>query len=269
MSQEMSAQVEQIVNAACRGDTARMAALLDTCATSHAGTPPQKVKDRVVLLTRKRLGGDDPALVTLAQSLVTSDSPGAREVGIMLIWPFVRRYPDAVYGAMARVGDDANWEVREWAASALAHVIVDAFDDSLPWLSRWVTWASPAIRRMVAVAAGYTMRDVPEHACVMLFDILTPLMADTDAYVSKNLGPFALGSYAVRYRPETTARWALSLDRSNEVVAITLARMFTTAAAAQQIHVLEPVLASLLADVRPRVQREVHEAQRALQKRGT
>lgn len=135
MSQDMSAQVEEIVDAACRGDTARTVALLDRCATSHAGTPPQKIKDRVVLLTRKRRG-DDPALVILAQSLVMSDSPGAREVGIMLIWPFVRRDPDAVYGAIAQVGDDANWEVREWAASALAHVIVDAFDDSLPWLSR-------------------------------------------------------------------------------------------------------------------------------------
>lgn len=121
---------------------------------------------------------------------------------------------------------------------------------------------------MVAVAAGYAMRDVPEHACAMLLDILTPLMADTDAYVSKNLGPFALGSYAVRYRAETTARWALSIDRSNEAVAITLARMFTTAAAFQQFHALEPVLASLLGDDRPRVQREVHKAQRALRKRG-
>lgn len=165
-----------------------------------------------------------------------------------------------------QVGDDDNWEVREWTASALSHVIGGHFDLVTPRLREWAVHPSPNVRRMVVVATGYAMRDCAEQQSQQLLDLLTPLMSDDDAYVSKNLGPFALGSYAIRYQTALVATWGHGLDLDNAQAAWNLAMMFTTEGA-KKVLSFQVLLSSLVRDGRRPIQGAVLKALRNIAKR--
>lgn len=171
--------------------------------------------------------------------------------------------------ASSCLGDDHNWKVREWAASALAHVISGHFEPVFHRLREWAIHPSPNVRPIVVVAAGYAMRDCTADQCQRLLDLLAPLMADTDRYVSKNLGAFALGSYAIRYQPDRVTRWAGQLDLDDEQAAWNVAMMFTTSEGAKQAALFPDVLARLVQDERKRVQTAFRKAEANLAKRNS
>lgn len=241
--------------------------MLDELKTGHAGTPPQAIKDKAITRIRTAYAHDPERLLETGLHLSYTASPGAREIGISLLPSFYASATAAIDERFIRVGNDDNWEVREWAASALAHVIGEHFDLVIPRLHEWAVHPSPNIRRMVAVAAGYATRDCTEGQCRLLLDLLTPLMADTDAYVGKNLGAFALGGYAVRHRPDLVAAWASSLDLGDARTAWNLAAMFTTAEGARRTRSFEPILASLVLDDRKVVRTAVSKALKNVAKR--
>ena len=93
---------------------------LDALRMRNAGTPPQAVKDKAITLIRKECAGDPTHISGAGMSLTTSDNAGATEIGIALVPPFYGIASGAITKQLICVGDDANWEVREWAASALA-----------------------------------------------------------------------------------------------------------------------------------------------------
>lgn len=250
-----------------RHDLEGAMAVLDELKTGHAGTPPQAIKDKAITRIRTAYAHDPERLLETGLHLSYTASPGAREIGISLLPSFYASATAAIDERFIRVGNDDNWEVREWAASALAHVIGEHFDLVLPRLRQWAAHRFPNVRRMVAVATGYAMRDCDEGQCRLLLDVLTPLMADPDAYVGKNLGAFALGGYAIRYRAEFVAAWASSLDLEDERVAWNLATMFTTAEGAKRAPIFQSVLASLILDDRKVVRAAVSKALKNIARR--
>lgn len=223
---------------------------LDGLKTGHAGTAPQAIKDAAIRLLRNAYGIDSERLREIGLALAASENPTAKEIGISLLAPFYDTASVAIDERFLRTGDDSNWEVREWAASALARVITGHFELVLPSAREWATHSSPNVRRLVVVAAGYAMRDCAAAQCQGLLDLLTPLMADSDPYVGKNLGAFALGSYSVRYQPELVVAWANGLDLEDERTAWNLAMMFTTADGAKQAVRFPDLLARLARDER-------------------
>lgn len=242
-------------------------AVMDDLKTRHAGTPPQKVKDAAVNLVQEVFAAEPNRVYETGMALVKTENPAAKEIGIALLPPFFATKALDIAVQFSCIGDDENWEVREWAASALAHVIVRDFDRVHHFSRQWAAHPSRNVRRMVVVAAGYAMRDCTNAQCSKLLDMFAPVLADTDAYVSKNLGAYALGSYAIRYQAELVAQWAAGLDLRNEQTACNLAMMFTTAEAAKHLGSLEVLLLSLLGDERKKVRRAVKKALENLDRR--
>lgn len=248
-------------------DVHRVVAIMDSLKTDHAGTPRQAVKDAAARLVEHTFAPDPDRVYEIGMAFVTTGNAATKEIGIALLPPFYAAHEAEVNEQFLRVGDDANWEVREWAASALAYVVVAHFDLVHSRLREWSNHPSPNVRRLVVVAAGYATRDCTSIQCKHLLDVLTPLMADTNAYVSKNLGAFALGSYAVRYQHELVAEWATGLDLDNEQIAWSLAMIFTTAEGAKHLDALQELFLSLVRDDRKKVQRAVKKALSNLEKR--
>lgn len=236
-------------------------------ATAHAGTAPQAVKHAAIARIRNAHGRDSARTRDLGLDLADSDNPTAKEIGISLLPPVYASAPEEIDARFLRTGDDPNWEVREWAASALAHVISGHFELTHSRLREWTEHPSPNVRRLAVVAAGYAMRDCTAAQCRQLLDLLTSVMADTDPYVSKNLGAFALGSYAIRYQPELVARWATRLDLADEQVAWNLTMMFTTAEGARRARHFSGLLEQLARDERRRVRSAVRKATANLARR--
>jgi len=249
------------------GDLDGAIAILDTMKTAHAGTAPQAVKHAAIAQIRKAYRPDSDRTCAAGLALAISGSATAREIGISLLPPFYAAAPIPIDDRFLRTGDDASWEVREWAASALAHVISGHFDLVHPRLHEWTAHPSPNVRRMVVVAAGYAMRDCTTAQCRQLLDLLASVMADADPYVSRNLGAFALGSYAIRYQPELVAEWAPRLALDDERTARNLAMMFTTAEGARQAERFSELLARLAKDDRTRVRTAIRKATANLAKR--
>lgn len=240
---------------------------LDRLKTGHAGTAPQAVKDAAIRRLQHAYGEDSARVREVGLVLAASENPTAKEIGISLLSRVYDTAPVAIGQRLLRTGDDDNWEVREWAASALAHVISGRFELVLPRVWEWAMHRSPNVRRMAVVAAGYAMRDCTAAQCQGLLDLLTPLMADPDPYVGKNLGAFALGGYAVRYRPELVATWTRGLDLDHERTAWNPTMMFTTAEGAKAAALFPDVLAHLAQDERRRVKSAVSKAVANIAKR--
>lgn len=249
------------------GDLDAAIAILDAMATAHAGTAPQAVKHAAIARIRNAYGPDSERTRDAGLVLAMSASATAKEIGISLLPPFYASAREDIDERFLHTGDDANWEVREWAASALAHVLGGHFELVHPRLREWTAHPSPNVRRLAVVAAGYAMRDCTAGQCWHLLDLFTPVMADIDPYVSRNLGAFALGAYAIRHQPDRVAQWATRLDLADEQVAWNLAMMFTTAEGAKQAERFPGLLEQLARDERRRVRGAVRKATAKLARR--
>ncbi|MEM7536983.1 MAG: HEAT repeat domain-containing protein [Chloroflexota bacterium] len=242
-------------------------ACLDLFKTNHAGTPPQKIKDRAIKLIHKKYRDQPERLYEYALAFANSSNDGAKEIGVYLLPEFYARNSEEIDEIVACLGDDDNWEVREWAAGALAYIISGSFSRIFPKLAQWVQDPSANIRRMTAVAIGFATRDCTSEQCQQLLPLLTPLMADTDKYVSKNMGAYAVSNCALKHQPALVETWLRTIDDANEHAAWNLAMVLTTAEAAKQFVHIQFLLPSLLADERPKVKRAVQKGVKNLAKR--
>ena len=106
---------------------------------------------------------------------------------------------------MYRITDDDNWEVREYAAGALAETL-RSNPGFYSTLKKWSKDRSENIRSGVVLAAvGLRDRKDPD-TLKKAFGLLEPLLYDSSMYVRKNLGPFILGSYFGNAFPEEMFR---------------------------------------------------------------
>ena len=249
-----------------RGALAEAIAVLDGEKTAHAGTPRQAVKLQAVKVIERHFGAATSARYEAAMAFACSESEGAQEVGLVLLGHMFGHNPGEVSDVILRLADSENWEVREWAASALRRVISENFDAFYPTVREWVGHSSPNVRRAAAVASAWAAGDCTEEECRLLLEALTPLLEDDDPYVRKNMGAFAVGDSFLKAQPALVAGWlgeASGHPRAQWNVAMAL----SAAEAAKHFGLLSGLLCGLAADERTVVRRAVYRAVLNLRKR--
>ena len=249
-----------------RGALSEAIAVLDGEKTAHAGTPRQAVKLAAVKVIERHFGAATSARYEAAMAFACSESEGAQEIGLVLLGKLFGHNPGEVSDVILRLADSENWEVREWAASALRRVISENFEAIYPTVREWVEHSSPNVRRAAAVASAWAAGDCTEKECRLLLEALTPLLEDDDPYVRKNMGAFAVGDGFLRAQPGLVADWlgrASDHPRAQWNVAMALA----AAEAAKHFGLLSGLLGGLAADERTAVRRAVYRAVLNLGKR--
>lgn len=240
--------------------------MLDSQKTGHAGTPRQAVKLQAAKIMSRHYGEGTAGLYDAATAFAGSESEGAQEVGLVLLGPMFGRNPANVTDIILILADSENWEVREWAASALRRVISENFAAIFPTVREWAKHASPNVRRAAAVASGSAAGSCTEEQCRMLLEALTPLLEDDDPYVRKNMGAFAIGGGFMKAQPALVADW-LRQTNDHPRAQWNAAMALSAAEAANCLELLSGLLEQLAADERTAVRRAVYRAVLNLAKR--
>lgn len=247
-------------------DIEGLVSVLDSQKTAHAGTPRQAVKLKAVKLIEGHYDGSPASLYKTGFAFAQSENEGAQEIGLVVLAPLFDRNPAEVTEIVLELVDSENWEVREWAASALRRIIGGEFEAIYPTLTEWAAHESPNVRRAVAVASAWAAKDLTEDECRLLLDLLGPLMEDDDPYVRKNMGAYAIGDSFLKAQPRLVAEW-LGQAGANERAQWNVAMALSSAEAAKQFDLLIEVLWKLAADERTVVRRATYKAVNNLAKR--
>jgi len=177
----------------------KIIAELDKISTKHSGTAKMKDKRYVIAeivrnITEANHKNPEREFYKAGLSILKIKSDNAKEVGIHILWRGYKHHKAAVTKWLHRITNDINWEVREYAAGALAGTLA-ANPEFYSTLKKWVKDSSENIRRGVVLAAA-SLRDKNDTEKInKAFGLFEPLMYDSSQYVKKNLGPFILGSY--------------------------------------------------------------------------
>jgi 3-methyladenine DNA glycosylase AlkD len=254
--------------AVAAGDRERALATLGARATAHAGTPKSAEKQAAAREIMAACGGKPKPLRDWTNWLAEQASPTAKELlAVMLVPAYAHQRKQAV-DWLQRLADDENWEVREWAASAIGELANAHYDDWLPLLRDWVRHESQFVRRAVAVGAKYAVQKRRPGRCEELLDLIEPLVTDRAEEVRRNLGPFAVGTGFLASCPDETLarvrRWAAADDEQSRWNA---AMVFSAANARKHIDAGLEILSGLASDQRRYVWMAVGAAARNLAKR--
>lgn len=189
----------QIKSAIAEKNYASAVKVLDAISTKHAGTAKMKDKRHVIKAIVMSINENpgrskEKSFFESGKKILALKSNNSKEIGIHILW---RAYPyrkKEIEGYLYKVTDDDNWEVREYAAGALAETLRHN-PRFYSTLKKWSKDKSENIRRGVVLAAvGLRDRKDPE-TLKKAYALLEPLLYDSSMYVKKNLGPFILGSY--------------------------------------------------------------------------
>jgi 3-methyladenine DNA glycosylase AlkC len=250
------------------GDMAGALAVLEARATAHAGTPKSAEKIAASKAIAGAVHGDTKALAARCRWLAKLVSPTAKELLCTLLPAYYQHAPKQALAWLKALSHDGNWEVREWAASALGELLDAHFNELLPVAQAWVRDESQFVRRAVAVGAKYATRSRRAERSKALLDLIEPLVTDRGEEVRRNLGPFAIGDgYLRAYPKETLAavrRWARADDEQSRWNA---AMVFSAAEAQRHVDEGLAVLSDLARDQRRYVWMAVSSALRNLVKR--
>ncbi|MEO8512054.1 MAG: DNA alkylation repair protein [Ignavibacteria bacterium] len=203
-----------IESALSKQDYKRVIDVLDTISTKHSGTAKMKDKRYVIAeIVRHMTEADhkDPIreFYKAGLKILSIKSYNAKEAGIHILWRGYKHNKANVTKWLYKITDDANWEVREYAAGALVQTL-SSNPEFYSILKKWVKDKSENIRRGVVMSA-IALRDGTDRAKIQkAFALMEPLLYDSSVYVKKNLGPFILGSYFGNHLPEDVFRF---LDR--------------------------------------------------------
>ncbi len=257
---------EDFASAVERESIAEAVGVLDAQKTAHAGTPRQAIKLQAAKLISSHYGEATPALYNTAIAFARSESEGAQEVGLVLLGQMYTHNPPEVTETIMNLADSENWEVREWAASALRRVISGHFGAIFPTVQAWTVHASPNIRRAAVVGCGAAASSCTSDECRLLLEALTPLLEDDDPYVRKNLGAFAIGDSLLKAQPALVAEW-LGRASGHARAQWNVAMALSSAEAAKHFELLRGLLWRVAADDRTVVRRAVYRAVLNLAKR--
>lgn len=198
---------EKIIEAALsKQNYKKVTAELDKVSTKHSGTAKMKDKRYVIAeivrhITEANHKNPEREFYKAGLNILKINSDNAKEVGIHILWRGYKHNKAAVTKWLYKITDDANWEVREYAAGALGGTLA-ANPEFYSTLKKWVKDCSENIRRGVVLSAA-ALRDKNDPAKIKkAFDLFEPLMYDSSQYVKKNLGPFILGSYFGNNMPD-------------------------------------------------------------------
>lgn len=212
---------------------------------------------------------DEPE--TLYQwGVAMADCPewGTRSAAGWFIGGQYERHPDEAAELLIDLVDDDNWSVREGAAFGLATVLNDHFEEVLPLFEEWSRHESVNIRRGVVISVMPVIRDRSHgrDRAQPCLDLLEPLLSDSEPYIRKNLGPFAIGTALLRHHPDLTfAALETWRDRYDDVyVRWNLAKAVSSSGGRRHRERSLEFLETLADDQRPIVQRAVASSRRSL-----
>lgn len=258
---------ESFVKAAGEQDVVRMLAILQSQASDHAHTPKQAVKETALKIIKKHTRSSQD-LYAVGKAFTDSDSVTGHELGAILLADSYGVNPSEVNSTLMKLADSPNWEVREWIASGCSIVLLERFEQFYPVLLQWTTHDSPNVRRAAAVAVKYTAKSKDKAIAEPLIDLIEPLLGDSDPYVKKNLGVFAIGDGLLKYYPDHVKKrmvdWALN---DNEQVRWNVLKIFSSAEGAKYIEDFEQTVRFLSMDERPIVRKAYTSFINSLKKR--
>lgn len=188
-------------------DFKKVIAILDSMSTAHAGTAKMKdklfvIKEITNFIKENFSQAVEQKFYSAGKKILSIPSDNAKEVGIKILWRAYGYNSKSVEKYLYKVTNDENWEVREYAAGALASTLKN-FPGFYKTLKKWSKDSSVNIRRGVVMsAAGLIGSD--KKSVKKAFSLLEPLMYDKSVYIKKNLGPFILGAYFGNNYPAET-----------------------------------------------------------------
>nr|WP_243239371.1 HEAT repeat domain-containing protein [Sulfobacillus harzensis] len=189
-----------------------------------------------------------------APQLKNSAEPGARQVASLLFGSLWEN-SDAVEASVLELAEDPDWEVREWAVEAFIR-----FYRARPTVAnaRFASWAeggSVSVKRAIAVA----VRGLALDRAASLQHLLSwadRLADEEDAYVRKNLGPYAIGDGLLPMYPAPTLDYLEQWSQRPHWAARWNAAMALSARRSRPyLHRARPWIASLANDDEARVRR--------------
>jgi 3-methyladenine DNA glycosylase AlkD len=259
--------IESLIKEVQSKNIEKIIEVLQLHATGHANSPPKKIKDTALMQIRK-LYNDPKDLYDIGIKLANSETITGEEIGSILIAEQFNINTKEVELTLKRLADSTNWEVREWVASACSIVLTNNFSEFYPTMLQWTSDKSPNVRRAVAVAVKYTAKTRNEEFCEKLIDLLERLLTDSDPYVKKNLGAFAIGDGVLRYFPKQVLnRVNIWIDDENEQLRWNVAKIFSSAEGTKYIEDSIHVIHKLIEDNRSTVKRAVTSMMNSIKKR--
>lgn len=202
------------------------------------------------------------------EALSGSPSPTGRQVACLLLAHHYERDQAGVLRAARALADDAHWEVREAAASLLGTLLDRHFERVRGFCESLRSSRSENLRRAVVVAVKYAARrDRPDRATALL-DLLAPLLRDSNPYVRRSLGPFAIGDALLRIDPKTTLAWLREWSHDRDLmVRWNVAMAFSTAIGSFHWPAARTILERLAIGPEPIVRMAVAKAVRRCRQR--
>jgi hypothetical protein len=198
-----SVQKNKIAKLVSNEDYKSVILLLDLLSTSHAGTA--KMKDKRFIIAEiikyidkkskdKSESSKEKEFYLVGNKIISIKSDNAKEIGVHIIWRAYNYNKKSVANTLLKIADDLNWEVREYAAGAVAATVAN-FSSFYKTLEKWRKHKSENVRRVVVMSAS-GLKNKKDNGCTKkAFALLEPLLYDSSVYVKKNLGPFAIGSW--------------------------------------------------------------------------
>ncbi|MEO8210235.1 MAG: HEAT repeat domain-containing protein, partial [bacterium] len=130
--------------------------ILEKIKTTHAGTAKTKDKRFVIREIIKDVidnsKNPEKDFFNIGSLFCNMKQDVSKEIGISLVWRGYEFNPMSVKEFLLKIADDANWEVREYAASAFADTLYnngDFYDDVIEWTKHH----SENVRRAVVFSA--------------------------------------------------------------------------------------------------------------------
>lgn len=260
-------RIESLIKAVQSKNIREILEILQLQATGHANTPPQKIKVAALKQIRKSFE-DTKNLYEIGMKLANSGNITGEEIGAILIAEQYSFNSSVVESTLYRLADSPNWEVREWVASACEIILTNNFSEFYPTMLQWTSDKSPNIRRAVAVAVKYAAKTKKDEYCEKLIDLLEPILSDTDPYVKKNLGDFAIGDGLLKYFPnQVLNRINVWIENDNEQVRWNIAKIFSSAEGIKYIEDSIHIICELREDNRTTVKRAVASTLNSIKKR--
>ncbi len=224
----------------------------------------QQVGERLAVALAEQSGRTARWIEVLSSSL----SPTGRQVACLLLASRYEQDRVGVLRAVRALADDAHWEVREAAAGVLGALLDRDFGRVRAHCENMRSSRSENLRRAVVLAVKYAARrDRPERVPALL-DILAPLLSDSNPYVRRNLGPFAIGDALLRVDPKATVSRLREWSRDRDpMVRWNVAMAFSTAIGSFHWPAARSILERFAAGPEPLVRMAVAKALRRCRRR--
>lgn len=235
--------------------------------TGTRNTPNTQVKDKAIEFVILNIK-DKSLLKDIAIQLARTEDVTAKEIAAPLLSSVYKENPYEISKIIKFLANNENWEVREWVAGACGEILTNHFELFYEDIKSWTNDSSGNVRRAAALAAMYAGKKRKEEYGEPLLDIVELLLTDSDVYVKKNLGQFAIGDGLLRYYPEKV------LFRLNNWITIedvnarwNIAKIFSSAEGMKYISQVHNIIQILLEDERYKVKKAIHSSLNKINKK--